>query len=172
MIHLLGVLFIMGASLWFGAYFAGKEKYRLRELEEMERGMVYLEGQITYLSAPLSEAMEGVSWRMEGEIGAIFRQVAEALAARQGETAEEIWRQVWTEAFPRTFLRDEDQRNILSFGHSLGYLDRVQQEKSIGLLLRAIEGELSVGRQRLEKNGRLYYGVSALVGLLVVVSLL
>ena len=61
MIRFLGVVLIMGATLWFGAYFAMKEKYRLQELEEMERALLYLQGQIEYLSAPLAEALESVS---------------------------------------------------------------------------------------------------------------
>ncbi|MDO4531382.1 MAG: stage III sporulation protein AB [Bacillota bacterium] len=172
MIRLLGAALIMGACLWFGAYFALREKYRLEELEELERGLIYLQGQIGYLSAPLSAALEGVGWRMNGRLGSILRQAAEALSERQGESAEEIWRRVWQEAAGKTFLTAEDEKNILAFGHSLGYLDRGQQEKSIALLLRTIEGELSRGRERLRKNGRLYYGMGTLSGLLLVVTLL
>ena len=172
MIRLMGILLIMGACLWCGAYFAMREKYRLEELEELERGLVYLQGQIGYLSAPLSEALEGAGWRMQGSIGCILRQVAEALAARQGETAEEIWRQVWLREGGKTFLTAEDKRNILAFGHSLGYLDQEQQEKSIALLRHTLSEEGKRGRARLEKNGRLYYGMGTLSGLLLVVTLL
>ena len=61
---------------------------------------------------------------------------------------------------------------ILLFGRSLGYLDKVQQENSIQLLLRYIEDALETGKKRLEKNGRLYYGMGGLSGLLIVVTLL
>ena len=80
MIRMLGVFLIMGATLWFGAYFAMKEKYRLQELEELERGLFYLQGQISYLSAPLGEAMESIGWKIQGQLGDIFRQLAESFA--------------------------------------------------------------------------------------------
>ena len=162
----------MGATLWLGAYFAMKEKYRLQELEELERGMIYLQGQITYLSAPLAEALESISWKMNGQLGRIFQQTAEKLAERQRETAEEIWQEVWQREAAHTFLTGEDLQAILFFGRSLGYLDKMQQENSIGLLLRYIENALLQGRKRLEKNGRLYYGMGGLSGLLIVVTLL
>ncbi|WP_458407902.1 stage III sporulation protein AB, partial [Anaerotignum sp.] len=158
--------------LWLGAYFAMKEKYRLQELEELERGIVYLQGQILYLSAPLAEALESISWKMNGQLGCVFRLVSEKLAERQGETAEDIWQEVWQKEVVHTFFSAEDLDAILVFGRSLGYLDKTQQENSIGLFLRYIENALAQGRKRLEKNGRLYYGMGCLSGLLIVVTLL
>ena len=161
----------MGSTLWFGAYFAAKEKYRLQELEELERGMIYLQGQIGYLSSPLAEAFENISWKMNGQLGELFRQTAERLKERQGESAEKVWQEIWENGKKRTFLSAEDTEAVLLFGKSLGYLDKNQQEKSIQLLLRYIAHALEQGRKRLEKNGRLYYGVGGLSGLLIIVTL-
>lgn len=172
MIRFLGMTLIMGATLWFGAYFAMKEKYRLQELEELERGLLYLQGQIGYLSAPLAEALEGVSWKMGGKIGDIFQQTAEKLQARQAGWAEAVWEEVWQKEGKHTFLSEEDQEAVLLFGKSLGYLDKTRQENSIGLLLRYIGEARQQGRKRLEKNGRLYYGMGCLSGLIIIVTLL
>ena len=53
-----GILLIMGSTVWTGATLAAREKYRLRDLGELERGVLLLEGQIAYLSAPLPEVLE------------------------------------------------------------------------------------------------------------------
>lgn len=172
MIRFLGMAFIMGATLWFGAFFAMKEKYRLQGLEELERGLLYLQGQITYLSAPLAEALESVSWKMSGQMGSIFQQAAEKLQGRQAESAEKIWKEVWQKDGGQTFLSAEDIEMVLLFGKSLGYLDKIQQENSIQLLLRYIGEARQQGKTRLEKNGRLYYGMGGLSGLLIIVTLL
>lgn len=172
MIKLTGALLIMGATLWCGAYFAMKERFRLRELEELEQAMLYLNGQIQYLSAPLGEAFESIGWKLNSTLGQIFQENAEQLLQSAGETAEMIWEEIWKKEASHTFLTDEDLEAVLSFGRSLGYLDKVRQEESIRLLLRYIEGALLQGRKRLEKNGRLYYGMGCLSGLLIIVSLL
>ena len=65
MMRLLGSVLVLGATLWFGAYFAAKEKYRLQELAELERAILLLQSQIAYLSAPLTEVLESVSWKAE-----------------------------------------------------------------------------------------------------------
>ena len=170
--QILGSILILGASLWLGISFALKEKYRLEELEELERGLLYLQGQIQYLSAPLAEALENVGWRAGGQVGQIFLQAAAKMKERQVETAEQVWQEVWKIEAVYTFFTGEDLDAVVLFGRSLGYLDKTQQENSIRLLLRYIDGALARGRKRLEKNGRLYCGVSGLSGLLIVVTLL
>ena len=112
-----------------------------------------------------------MGWKTEGMIGEIFQKTAENLAEHQGDSAEEVWRKVWQEEKGHTFLIAEDMDVLLQFGRSLGYLDKAQQENSINLFLRYVELALEQGRKRQEKNGRLYYGMGGLCGLLVVVTL-
>ena len=138
MIRFLGSVLIIGAALWFGAYFAMQEKYRLQELEELERGLIYLQGQISYLSAPLAEAIGNISWKMNGQLGTLFQQIAEKLEERQGDSAEKIWQEIWENGRGATFLSSEDIDAVFLFGKTLGYLDKAQQENSIHLLLRYI----------------------------------
>ena len=171
-IQLTGAVLILGATLWIGAYFAAKEKYRLQELEELERSILLLQGQIQYLSAPLPEVLESTAWKTNGMIGEVYQQAAKRMQEREGGSAEEIWAEVWQGKAERLFLTTEDVDAVLLFGKTLGYLDKEQQESSIQLLLRYIRNALEQGRKRLDKNGRLYYGMGGLSGLLVVVMLL
>lgn len=172
MLRGIGVGLILGACLWFAAYFAAKERYRLQEWEELERGLLLLQSQISYLSAPLAEGMESISRKLNGSVGEVFAAVGERMAARDGASAEEIWNAVWLGQAGHLFLTGKDLEEILLFGKSLGYLDRTQQENSIRLFLREIALHLEQGRKRLEKNGRLYYGIGGFSGLLLVVTLL
>lgn len=172
MIRLAGSVLVLGATLWFGAYFAAKEKYRLQELAELERAILLLQSQIQYLSAPLPEVLESISWKTEGMIGEIFAQAGKMMAEREKGSAEEIWAEAWQKRRNRIFLTAEDLDVVLSFGKTLGYLDKAQQEGSIRLLLRYLEQALEQGEKRLEKNGRLYYGIGGLSGLLIIVTLL
>ena len=83
MMRLLGSVLVLSATLWFGAYFAAKEKYRLQELAELERAILLLQSQIAYLSAPLTEILESIGWKAEGVIGEIFAQAAAVMAERK-----------------------------------------------------------------------------------------
>ena len=141
----------------------------MQELAELERAILLLQSQIAYLSAPLTEVLESVSWKAEGVIGEIFAQAAAVMAERERASAEEIWTEAWSKRRNQIFLTAEDLDMVLSFGKTLGYLDKAQQEGSICLLLRYLEEALAQGRKRSEKNGRLYYGIGGLSGLLIIV---
>ena len=116
--RLLGSVLVLGATLWFGAYFAAKEKYRLQELAELERAILLLQSQIAYLSAPLTEVLESVSWKAEGVIGEIFAQAAAVMAERERASAEEIWTEAWSKRRNQIFLTAEDLDMVLSFGEN------------------------------------------------------
>ena len=94
------------------------------------------------------------------------------MAERDKGSAEEIWEEAWQRQRAKLFLTAEDLDMVLSFGKTLGYLDKAQQEGSIALLLRYLSEALAQGKKRLEKNGKLYYGIGGLSGLLLIVTLL
>lgn len=172
MVQILGVLLTLAATLYFGAYFAQKERYRLQELEELERASLLLQGQISYLAMPLPELFESIGQKAQGELREIFLEAAERMQGRAGDSAEEIWSEVWKKRIRATFLTETDLEAILVFGKTLGYADREQQAGSIALFQRYLQETLAQGKKRLEKNGRLYYSMGGLSGLLLVVTLL
>ena len=94
------------------------------------------------------------------------------MACRDGVSAEEIWADVWKAGQKETFFRQEDMDALLLFGKTLGFLDKEQQKNSIRLFLRYLESAQEQGRRRLDKNGRLYYGMGVLSGLMLVTVLL
>ena len=172
MMQMLGGLLTLGATLYFGAYFAEKERYRLRELEELEQASLMMQGQISYLAMPLPELFEGIGQKLQGELRGIFLEAAERMQGRAGDSAEEIWKNVWEKRIKATFLTERDLEAILTFGKTLGYADREQQTGSMALFQRYLQETRTQGKKRLEKNGKLYYSMGGLSGLLLVVTLL
>lgn len=170
--RVLGAVLVFGAAIYFGAYFAQRERYRLRELEQLERVSVELQGQISYLAMPLPELLESIGQKGEGELREIFLELAGRMQERTEGSAEEIWSEVWEKRMNATFLIQGDLEAILLFGQTLGYADREQQVGNIALFRQYLQDTLQQGRKRLEKNGRLYYSMGALSGLLLVVTLL
>ena len=169
MVQSIGICMILAVTTLTGAYFCLREKYRLQDLRELERAMVMMESQIRFLSVPLSEVLENISYQTKGQVGMLMQETAKAMAERTGETAEQIWETVWMRHISHTYLSVDDYQSILRFGKTLGYLDQEQQKNSTELFLtqkcRQIE-------HRLEKNGRLYYSMGFLGGLMLVIVLL
>lgn len=114
----------------------------------------------------------GISYKTGGMVGALFQDAAEEMAERKQETAEEIWQRLWLQYLPKTYFSAGDYGAILQFGQTLGFLGQKQQMGSAELLLRYLRDTQEQLQRKLEKNGRLYYGIGMLSGILVVVVLL
>ena len=172
MIQIVGALLVLGAAVYFSACFAERERYRLQELKELERASVALEGQISYLAMPLPELMESIGEKAQGALQGIFLETALLMRERTGGSAEGIWSDVWERRKAETFLTKQDLEAVLLFGKTLGCADREQQAGNILLFRRYLEEAAAQGKKRLEKNGRLYYSIGGLSGLLLIVMLL
>lgn len=172
MVQSIGICMILAVTTLTGAYFCLREKYRLQDLRELERAMVMLESQIRYLSVPLSEVLENISYQTSGQVGVLMQETAKAMAEKTGETADKIWETVWLRHLSYTYFSGEDYQSILRFGKTLGYLDQEQQKNSTDLFLTELRQKCGQLERRLEKNGRLYYSMGFLGGLLLVIVLL
>lgn len=160
------------ASAVTGTFLCLREKYRLQDIQMLQRAILLLKGEISYLAAPLAEALESVSYKISGEIGDVLQKVSKQLQQRKEQTAEEIWTTVWQREAKRMYLSAEDVQMVLEFGKTLGYLDKQQQENSMQRLLFDLEQIEKRVTQRLQKNGKLYYSMGILCGLLLIVVLL
>ena len=172
MVQSIGICMILAMTTLTGAYFCLREKYRLQDLRELERAMVMMESQIRFLSVPLSEVLENISYQTKGQVGMLMQETAKAMAERTGETAEQIWETVWMRHISHTYLSVDDYQSILRFGKTLGYLDQEQQKNSTELFLTELRQKCRQIEHRLEKNGRLYYSMGFLGGLMLVIVLL
>ena len=172
MVQSIGICMILAVTTLTGAYFCLREKYRLQDLRELERAMVMMESQIRFLSVPLSEVLENISYQTKGQVGMLMQETAKAMAESTGETAEQIWETVWMRHISHTYLSVDDYQSILRFGKTLGYLDQEQQKNSTELFLTELRQKCRQIEHRLEKNGRLYYSMGFLGGLMLVIVLL
>lgn len=168
----IGIVMILTATTSTGAWVVAKEKRRLRELEQMERAIVLMRNQISYLGISLQEVLSQIAWQMEGMIGSILDEIRGALERREGASVEEIWGRVWQKEGRRTYLTEVDLKEIELFGNTLGILERNQQEGSMELLLLYIRQTQERLRKRLDKNGKLYYSMGVISGLMLSVILL
>lgn len=172
MLQGIGAILIILATTSTGVALGAREKYRLKDLEQLERALLLMKNQISYLGTPLAELLEQISWKVEGVIGTVLQEISCCMTARESGTAEEIWERVWLEAGKKTYLTAADLDEVIAFGKTLGFLEKQQQEGSVALLLLYLREGQSRIKKRMAKNGRLYYSMGVLSGLLLVITLL
>ncbi len=171
-LKMLGAFIVMLSCSIAGICFGKKIVYRIEELEQIQRAMTTLKNQIDFLATPLPEALQKIGSKQKNILSSLFLETAQEMEKREGEKGEEIWRKSVLTWEQKTYLERQDIDALLSFGTSIGYLDRAQQKASIELLLQYIETTLSELQQKKKQQQKLYPSMGILGGMLIVVMLL
>lgn len=169
---IIGALFIIGSTSTVGIYFSKLDKYRMEDLEQLKKAFTILKNQINFSFMPLPEALKQIALRVEGEISEILKEISELLEKKEGETAAQIWNDMWKKKKEKTYLSKEDIDVLFSFGKAVGYLDRQQQISNIEITISYIEQVKQQLEKRLEKNSKIYRTIGILSGLLIAIVLI
>lgn len=172
MIQLLGGGFVILATTVYAHSLIVKEKFRLEDLKEVERGILLLQNQVRYIGSPLGEILYSIGLQMKGAVGRIFSEIGRDMEERNGESGGDIWERIWMENGRYTYLTGIDLEEIISFGKNISFLERNSKESGLDLLLfsiRNIQEEIS---DKFKKNQKVYYSLGILSGLLLVVILI
>ncbi len=171
-IQLIGSVMVLGATTLFGVGFHQMEVNRKKELLLLERGILLLKQQLDCFGMPLDEAFAVVGEKISGTAQLIFLELAKRMKERSGGTLAEMFRDVLEMKKEDSALQAKDFEELSNFGATLQSLARKENEGSIDFLLEYIKKEVALLEKRIEKNGKLYYSVGILSGLLLVVMLL
>ena len=91
-IKFLGMIFVLLGSFGIGIFYRIRYGNRLHNMQDCERALLILQGEMEYGHTPLMEACEEVSVRIGGIVGSFFAQIAKKLNTHEG-ALETIWYQ-------------------------------------------------------------------------------
>lgn len=107
---------------------------RQRELEEIQKMLYFLLGEITYRREALPEAMVRVADKIRPPLSDFLREVSRAAKEYQGERFSKIFSQKAEKYLKETSLTKTDLEEFIRLGEDLGYMDITMQENTINLL--------------------------------------
>lgn len=170
-LKLFGAFFILISSSAAGYYFSMKDKYRIDDLRQMKRALMLLKGEIDFSSSPLPEAFHEASLRISGPVSELMEDFSQRLCLKKGENAALMWEEVLKEKSAETYFHLEDLEIFISFGRSLGFLDRQQQMNQILMATNYIDQTETELLQKSAKNSKMYRSMGVLLGALLTVAL-
>ncbi|NMA83822.1 MAG: hypothetical protein GX962_08165 [Epulopiscium sp.] len=172
MLKIIGSLLIIATSTLIGMYFVKRQSYYIEDLHALNKGLTILEREIHYAKSPLPAALEQIGMRLETSVSLFFTETAKELNKRTGKGIFAIWKEVIEKNLPYTYLTQEEQKLLFSFGKTLGYLDRDMQIKNIALIQAYLEEQIQQATMYKNQQARLYQRLGILGGLLIVIVLL
>ena len=167
-----GAAMVVAGTSGYGVWMAGNYQSRLSLLEQLQKMIFLLKGQILYANAPLPEALETVGERTTGVLSEWMIQVSERLLRQQGEPFNQIWKEEVDRLDADTALTKTDRQSLAALGEHLGFLDSEMQERNLLLYLEQLDLVIGELRSHRQERCRLYTSLGVLSGMFLAVLLL
>ena len=172
MIKILGGLIIFLSMTALGLKKSVVVEKRLDILNEFEKSLVLLKGEIKYSAASLPESVLSVSNRTNGMIRDFYKNVCETIL----NSPEVLFSKVWEDECRKTFsleeINQEDLSLIIDLGSQLGHLDVDMQIKNIELCINRLKERQLDATEDIKNKSKLYKTLGISGGALLTLSLL
>lgn len=182
-IKILGSIIVIFSTTIFTMSFYYKDKFRKEDFTFLERILRLVKHEIICFGLPLEEVFKSVSndcnYR-ENEISSsknihkntvekVFSMMSEKLEKREENSAENIWCMCWEYYENDCYFSKVDIDEIMAFGKVINNITSKNQGDNLEYIFNYINEQKDIIDKRLDKNGRFYYSLGILSGMLCVV---
>ena len=137
---------------------------RQRELEEIQKMLYFLLGEITYRREALPEAMVRVADKIRPPLSDFLREVSRAAKEYQGERFSKIFSQKAEKYLKETSLTKTDLEEFIRLGEDL-------QENTINLYLEELKGEILKTEKEGPARKKMYQALGLMAGMFLAIML-
>lgn len=171
LLRMVGSIMIICGCSAMGFSLSNDYTLRIRQLEQMNRVLLLLEGEIRYHNSGISEALLKISKMSNGIFSTFFINVVKTM--RKGKSLKEAWCTSVTGVLEKnTKLKDSDMGILKELGNCLGVTDRETQINNIEksrVQIDNIMGELN--KIKIEKC-KIYKTLGVVAGMFIAIILL
>lgn len=172
MIREAALLCIVCSSAGIGFLRAQKCSVRIRDLKEIERMLLFLQGELRYGNLPLPELFCKTARRLQKPFSVFLEKAAADMKKRDGQSLREIFSEQMAGTLGQTGLLAEDFRELEELGASFGQTDRETQLKTLEFYNLEISRKLDFLKAELPGRRKLCRSLGIMGGLFLVILLI
>lgn len=172
MIKILGGIIICLSMSALGIKQAISVEKRLDILNEFEKSLVLLKGEIKYSAASLPESVLSVSKRTNGRIMEFYRDVYKIISNSPEILFSKVWEDECNKLAGIEEVNREDLSLITDLGAQLGHLDVDMQIKNIELCISRLKERQLNAAEDIKNKSKLYKTLGISGGALLTLLLL
>ncbi len=167
-----GILLILLACSGMGLTAGEDLERRLAAMEQVEKLLQLLQGELRCSFIPFPQAFRQVASRLSSPWQGFLLGLAARLEQMVGERLQTVWEE-GVDGLPEGCgLDGEDRRELASLGKELGYLDLTMQLKTLEHFLERWQGRMEEIRRELPAKKRIFRCLGISAGLLLALILL
>ncbi|MDD6208468.1 MAG: stage III sporulation protein AB [Clostridiales bacterium] len=137
MLKWIGILFLAAACILFGQSMAQQMKERLLLLEQMEKYLILIKGDIRYGQMTLSQIISPLKETAAEPYQDFFQELVARMDSFDGNCLSRIWKETVEETLSKSALKKEDLELFCQISSFLGVKDAASQ-------VAALEHQLTI----------------------------
>jgi len=171
MIKIIGCMVILCASTMAGFIYSERLKYRVFQLNEIERAIYQLQNEITYVHALLPDAFESIASKSKEPINQLFDKTSELLSNNEYENVYEAMNNAVIFIKSKLHLTSDDINVLLDLSKTLGESDIQGQSSMFTLTMANLKKQIKTSEEFMSKNTKMYRYMGFSFGAVLVILL-
>lgn len=172
MIKSLGLLIILASSTIIGYVYGEGLRRRVKELNELERGVYILKNEINFTHSLLPEALLKVAEKCTGSVAQVFKGASELLMKNDEADVYQCFKKSLEINKAQISLTKEDTSIFLDLCKTLGEMDIEGHNEMFSLVLENLNKAISQAESNLDKNIKMYRYLGFSFGAMVAIVLI
>lgn len=168
---IIGSLVLVAGTAALGVYYAGQYMERLRNLIELKKALMQMQGELRYLHSAMPELLETIGKRMRGVLKRFFLSLASEMEKREQGDFVSLWDRQIKEKIPDSALEPEAKTLLWEMGRQLADNDRQSKEDGITFALKQLEEMIEKRNKEKQNRLKLYYVCGIMVGVMLTILL-
>lgn len=165
----IGIFIIAAACILYGFLLSRDYLTRIKQLQQLYKGLLLLKGEIMYKNESIEWAMKRVGEQLDNHIGELFCNVVKTFQEKN-QSIGEAWRDGFLSVLTeKTKLTQKEYVILEDFGKTLGITDR---ETQINCILNQMN-QLNIQMEELKANQnekcRLYRTMGVMLGFFIMI---
>jgi len=172
MIKIIGCIVIIGASTMAGFIYSERLKYRVFQLNEIERAIYQLQNEITYVHALLPDAFKSIANKSKEPINELFNKTSELLSGNEYENVYAAMKSAVNTIKNKLYLNTDDINVVLDLSKTLGESDIQGQNSMFILTIANLKKQIKISEEYMNKNIKMYRYLGFSFGAMLVIALI
>lgn len=172
MIKIIGCFVILVASTIAGFIYSERLKYRVFQLNEIQRAVYQLQNEITYVHALLPDAFKSIADKSKEPINELFNKTSELLSDNEYENVYEAMEASVNFTKSKLYINSDDINVILDLSKTLGESDIQSQNNMFSLTIANLKKQIIISEEFMHKNIKMYRCLGFSFGAMLVIVLI
>jgi stage III sporulation protein AB len=172
MIKIIACIVILGASTMAGFIYSDRLRFRVSQLNEIERAVNQLQNEITYVHVLLPDAFKNIASKSKEPIKELFNKTGELLSGNEYENVYEAMKSSVNLMKGKLYLNSDDINVILDLTKTLGESDIQGQSSIFSLTISNLKKQIKISEEFMNKNIKMYRYLGFSFGAMLVIALI